>query len=263
MPTTKAVILARGIGTRMQAPAALPLGAAQATAADAGLKGMIPIGRPFLDYAISALADAGVVDVCIVVGPAPNAIRAHYETTTTERVQIHFVEQREPRGAADALAVAEEFAGSDHVLVVNSDNYYPPRSLRALRMLDSAGVAAFHRDALVRLSNIDAGRIAEYAVIERNEDNTLRRIIEKPGATEHPYISMNSWMMPPSIYTACRSIQPSPRGELELQSAVQYAIDEMGEKFDVLTFEDGVLDLSVRTDIPVVAERLRNISPRL
>ena len=57
--TTKAVILARGLGTRMRRGARVAnLDAAQRAAADAGVKGMIPIDRPFLEYAISALADA-------------------------------------------------------------------------------------------------------------------------------------------------------------------------------------------------------------
>jgi len=52
MPTTKAVILARGLGTRMRkADDDASLDAAQAAAADSGIKGMIPIGRPFMDNA--------------------------------------------------------------------------------------------------------------------------------------------------------------------------------------------------------------------
>ena len=58
----KAVILARGLGTRMRkCDAAAQLDARQSAAADAGMKGMIPIRRPFLDYILSALADAGLI----------------------------------------------------------------------------------------------------------------------------------------------------------------------------------------------------------
>ncbi len=43
--------------------------AAQATAADSGVKAMVPVGRPFLDYVLSALADAGFKQACLVIGP--------------------------------------------------------------------------------------------------------------------------------------------------------------------------------------------------
>ncbi len=71
-PCTKAVILARGLGTRMRhEDPETTLAPEQAAIADAGLKAMIPVGRPFLDYVLSGLADAGFSDVCIVVAPRP------------------------------------------------------------------------------------------------------------------------------------------------------------------------------------------------
>ena len=65
-------MLARGLGTRMRRedPAA-PLGVDQESAAGTGIKGMIPVGRPFLDYVLSSLADAGYGDICLVIGPEP------------------------------------------------------------------------------------------------------------------------------------------------------------------------------------------------
>ena len=54
-----AVIMAGGLGSRMRRrDETATLEASQVAAADAGVKGMIPIKRPFLDYVLSALADA-------------------------------------------------------------------------------------------------------------------------------------------------------------------------------------------------------------
>jgi dTDP-glucose pyrophosphorylase len=270
-PTTRAVILARGLGTRMRrADSAAMLDDTQSSAADSGLKGMIPVGRPFLDHVISALADAGITDVCLVIGPEHQRMRDYYggEVELT-RVRIHFAVQEKPLGTADAVLAAESFANGGVVLMLNSDNYYPIHTLRALRELGSAGVAAFERDALVRLSNIDADRVAKMSLVKIDDRGFLVRIIEKPSAAqmaEHEgemFVGMNSWSLPPEIYGACRSITPSPRGELELQDAVQLAIDELGVPFRVLAFHDGVLDLSSRGDIAAVTEGLRHLEPRL
>ena len=244
--------------------------AAQREAADAGLKGMIPLDRPFLDYAISALADAGITDVCLVIGPEHERVRDYYGgEVELSRIRVHFAEQREPRGTADAVLAAETFADGEHVLVVNSDNYYPVRTLRVLRELDAAGVAAFEREALVRLGNIDPARVANFSIVERDGDGMLVRITEKPDTAVLPggrptdLIGMNSWSLPPAIFEACRRIAPSSRGELELPAAVQYARDELGVSFRVLTFREGVLDLSSRGDIASVAESLRTVDVRL
>src|SRR5690606_15812717 len=91
----EAVILARGLGTRMRRPdAAAALDREQSRVADAGLKAMIPIGRPFLDYVLSALADAGVSDVCLVIGPEHDSVRTYYtEAVAPRRLRIRFAVQ--------------------------------------------------------------------------------------------------------------------------------------------------------------------------
>lgn len=268
---TRAIILARGLGTRMRRddPAAT-LEASQSEVAGAGMKGMIPIGRPFLDYVISALVDAGIRDVCLVIGPEHRRVRDYYGSEVElARVRVHFAIQGQPRGTADAVLAAEAFAEGECVLSVNSDNYYPVHTLRALRELGAAGLAAFESEALVRSSNLGADRVAAFAIVERDEAGMLVRITEKPGPDAvralgpETLVGMNSWSLPPEIYEACRRIAPSVRGELELPAAVQYARDVLGVPFRVLAFREGVLDLSTRGDIAAVAERLRGVEPRL
>jgi glucose-1-phosphate thymidylyltransferase len=242
----------------------------QTRMADSGMKGMIPIGRPFFDYIISALADAGITDVCLVIGPEHQSVRDYFEhAVALTRVRIHFAIQERPLGTADAVLAAESFAAGEPIVVVNSDNYYPVHTLRALCELGMGGVAAFERAALVRLGNIDAERIAKYSVVDFDERGLLKRIVEKPGPEMvatlrgEVFVGMNSWSLPPEIYQACRSIQRSARGELELPAAVQYARDQLNVPFRVLTFHDGVLDLSFRSDIAAVALFLAGIEPRL
>src|SRR5688572_3278405 len=146
----------------------------QTRMADSGMKGMIPIGRPFFDYIISALADAGITDVCLVIGPEHHQVRDYFEhRVELTRVRIHFAMQEEPLGTADAVLAAESFADGEPVVVVNSDNYYPVHTLCGLCELGMGGVAAFERAALVRLGNIDAERIGKYSVVDFDEHGFL------------------------------------------------------------------------------------------
>ena len=144
----KAVILARGLGKRMRSQdTTAQLAADQMRAADAGMKAMIPIGRPFLDYVLSALADAGFRQVCLVVGPEHTAIREYYQSISARRIEISFAIQEEALGTANALLTTEQFAGREEFLVLNSDNYYPVEVFRALRALGEPGLPAFEREA--------------------------------------------------------------------------------------------------------------------
>lgn len=272
MPDTmKAVILARGLGTRMRkAAGSAGIDAGQAAAADTGVKGMIPIGRPFLDYVLSALADAGCREACLVIGPEHDAIRRHYTVDAPPtRLAISFAIQEQPLGTANAVAAAEGFAGGNVFLALNSDNYYPVDVLAGLRAAGRPGLAGFDPDTLVRDSNIDPERVRKYAILSVDADGFLADIIEKPD--EHTWkaagrgalISMNCWSFGPAIFEAARRIEPSARGELELADAVRYAMRRLGERFAVLPVAAGVLDLSVRGDIPEVARRLREVDVRL
>jgi len=257
------VVLARGMGTRMRkSDPAAKLDPSQAAAAESGVKAMIPIGRPFLDYVLSVVAEAGYRRVCLVVGPEHGQIRQYYAQLRPRRLQIEFAVQVEPLGTADAVAVAEPIVGQEPFLMLNSDNYYPLEALQALRSAASPAVVAFDQQAMLAESNIAADRLCKFSVVEVAAGNRLQRIIEKPDEATlrrlpQPLgVSMNCWRFGPAIFQACRSIGLSPRGELELPSAVQYAIDQLGECFDVVWCKAPVLDLSSRNDIEPVAARL-------
>jgi len=260
----KAVIPARGLGMRMRrADEAACLDASQNAAANAGVKAMIRFERPFLDYVLSGLADAGYRDVCLIIGPEHDAIRRYYEQESPpKRVRVVFAIQQTAKGSADALLSAEEFAGDDEFLVINSDNYYPRAALEILRAMGEAGSVLFQRDTLIRGGNITRERIAKYAICEVGEDGYLERIVEKPERpSEDPraLVSMTCWRFGPAIFEGCRRVPISPRGEYELAGAVQWAIENLGLKLKAQTCEEGVLDLSSRADIASVAESLRGV----
>jgi dTDP-glucose pyrophosphorylase len=268
--TTRALVLARGLGTRMRSPdSGALLTDEQHRAADAGLKAMMPIGgRPFLDYVLSAAADAGLHRIAIVVAPEHGELRRHYEIgSPPSRVTIDFVVQSEPRGTADAVLAAERWTDGHAFVVMNGDNLYPVAALSALATLGEPGLPGFDPVDLLRTGNIPEERVRAFAHIEQDGRGYLTRIIEKPSAADAGRlgpagrISMNCWRFDARIFDACRAVQPSPRGELELPSAVSLAMAR-GMEFRVLPTAGPVLDLSQRADAPDVARRLSGTIPQ-
>jgi len=262
----KAVILARGLGRRMRrGDDSVRLEAGQSAMADLGMKAMIPVGRPFLDYLLGGLADAGFTDSCLVVGPEHGAIRDYYSGEQTKpRIRIHFAIQAEPHGTANALLAAEEFASEDEFAVMNADNYYPAAVLQALQDLGQPGTVLFEEDALIRHSNIPRERIKAFAYGFVSEEGLLRELIEKPDDTTvaklrgQALVSMNIWRFSSDIFDACRGVTISRRGEYELPVAVWGAI-QAGMKLKVVRCRAGVLDLSERADIAAVVEQLKHV----
>lgn len=289
MTTKQAVILARGLGTRMRreldttAPAAVaedqprevaqqasgtPLTTHQVNAAASGSKGMMPFARPFLDYSLSVLADAGIREAVLVVGPEHDDMRAYFRRTAAgRRVALRFAIQQEPLGTADAVAAAAGEVDDAAFLVLNSDNLYPVAAVRALTELGSSGLVAFEAGALAN-GGIEAERIFKFALLDIGPDECLRSVVEKPSPN-HPlavraerWVSMNLWSFTPRIFNACSRIAPSSRGELELQDAVNFAMQEFGEPFHVVRCHEPVLDLSSRADIAIVGAHLAKLQPQ-
>lgn len=241
----------------------------QRRAADAGTKAMIPIGRPFLDFVLSALADAGFRQACLIVGPEHASVRDHYGSIVPKRIEVSFAIQEYPVGTANALLAAEAFIAGESFLVLNSDNYYPVEVYRSLLLLGEPGLAAFERNSLLREGNISSERLRGYALLHIDEQSYLHRIIEKPGEiaapprTEPVFISMNCWRFTPEILRACREVPRSARGEFELPQAVQFGINSLGLHFRAVPCRSGVLDLSYRGDVAEVARRLAGVHVEL
>jgi glucose-1-phosphate thymidylyltransferase len=267
----RAVVLARGLGTRMQSvDAGAALTKAQKRAADAGLKAMMPIaGRPFLDFVLSAIADAGVRQVGIVVAPDHQTLREHYEAIAPPtRLGLELIVQTHPLGTADAVLAAERWCGNEPFLVMNGDNLYPAAVLKDVAALEEPGLAGFDPDDLVRSSNIEPARVGAFALVETDASGCLTRVVEKPSAEEmcrppgrQARVSMNCWRFDPRIFDACREVPRSPRGELELPAAVNLAVSR-GMPFRVVPARGPVLDLSRRADAAELSRRLSGLIPR-
>ncbi len=245
------------------------LTAAQRRAADAGLKAMMPVaGRPFLDFVLSALADAGIRHVGLIVAPGHAPLRDYYERTAPpSRLSVDFLVQPEPLGTANAVLAAEAWSGDGSLIVVNGDNLYPAPALRDIAALDEPGLAGFDAEDLVHTSNIEPARLRAFALAATDARGYLTEIVEKPAAADAAgddrprLISMNCWRFDRRIFEACRDVAPSPRGELELPSAVALAMAR-GTPFRVVPARGPVLDLSQRADAAEVERRLAGVTPR-
>jgi glucose-1-phosphate thymidylyltransferase len=261
-PAARAVVLARGLGTRMrEADPGVALSLEQQQAADAGLKAMMPVnGRPFLDFVLGTLADAGLRHVALVVAPDHETLRAYYAGRPPSRLALDFVIQAEAIGTADAVLAAESWTRGDPFLTLNADNLYPVDALRDLAGAREPAFLAFDAGDLVRTSNIPAERIRAFAVTSIDRDGYLAKIVEKPERESGTTVSMNCWRFDARIFAACRDVPKSARGEFELPEAVALAVAR-GVRFAAIRARGPVLDLSRRADAADVARRLAGTTP--
>ena len=179
----------------------------------------MPVGgrvrRPFLDYVLSALADAGCGDVMPRRGAGPRRpSRAHYAPCGRRGCGVRFAVQPDPNGTAAAVLAAEPVVGDRRVPGAQRDNLYPVDVLRALVALDGPRARGVRARAARRGERLPGeSRVAQFAVLRADADGWLTGIDEKPDPRDldasgpHALISMNLWRIDHRIFDACRDVR--------------------------------------------------------
>ena len=137
--------------------------------------------------------------------------------------------------------------------------------LSALRTLRPPALPGFSAAALTSDGNLAPARVSSFPVLVTTADGSLEQLVEEPesaGLRSHGdyRVSMNCWLFDSRIFDACRQIERSASGELELPEAVRYLIIERRARIAVLPVNAPVLDLTSRADVATVAERLRDVA---
>lgn len=220
------VILAAGKGSRLH-----PLTLARS-------KAMIPIlGKPIVERVLETLASNGVREIVLVVSRDDQEIRQYFAEARREHgmpdVEIHFVEQPERLGMANALSLAAPYLHDAFVLSA-CDNLTPADHVAALIATHTERQAT----ATLSLMEIERSLVSRTGIVELC-DGWVRRIVEKPTPEEAPSTisSLPLYVFSREILEYARRVRPSPRGEYELQDAIQMLIDATGGVTGVFTQE--------------------------
>ncbi|QLG48903.1 sugar phosphate nucleotidyltransferase [Natrinema halophilum] len=196
-----AVVLAAGEGRRLE-----PL-------TNRRPKPMVPVAnRPILEYVVSAIADAGIDRIVLVVGYQQERIRNHFGDGDDWGIDIEYVVQQKQLGTAHAVLQAEP-AISDSFLVLNGD-----------RIVDSSLVERVRNEIVTADGPVMAvsrtDRASDYGVVAV-ADGRVTEIDEKPTAPiSSELINAGVYGFEPSVFDAIRST-PTDRGELAITTTLE------------------------------------------
>ena len=204
------VILAAGRGTRLR------------TLTEARSKAMMPvIGTPMIGWALRTFLEIGIQSFVVVIRPGDRDLRAYLDSQNVGSVKVQIAEQAEPLGMGHALACAVSWLGS-RFLVAACDSVFSEDTIdRFVRTWDH------RRDLEVLLAVEAAGSqdLSQRSVVMM-DGRKVRQIIEKPGPQEikSKVTSLPLYGFSRRILPEIRRLELSPRGEFELQPAIQRLI---------------------------------------
>ncbi len=190
-------------------------------------------GRATLDYVLCAVAKTGIERVCIVTNHLEEKIFEYIGDGSHWKLSITFAHQQELRGNGDALlSVSQEWIESEPVMVVATDYVLEENALLELVQAHEQNNA----DITMSLKECPIEELIARSSVEVDSQWRVKHIIEKPKLEEvmSPYAASILFIFPPAIWEYLGKIQPSPRGELEMQSAVQRMIEDGYQTYGVL-----------------------------
>ena len=195
----KGVVLAGGTGSRLS-----PL-------TRVTNKHLLPIyDKPMVYYPLQTLVEAGIQDILIVTGgnSAGEFLRLLRNGKDFGLQQLHFAYQEGEGGIADALRLAEPFAGGERICVILGDNILE-NSIRPAR-------EKFERQtegAMILLKEVpDLERFGVPVL----EGKRMVRIEEKPKIPGSPYAVIGVYFYDGTVFDRVRTLRPSGRGEFEI-----------------------------------------------
>ncbi len=203
----KGVILAGGLATRLR-PLTLVTN-----------KHLLPIyHQPMIFFPLQAMQQAGIKEVLLTTsgdhaGHFANLLKAGEDFD----LKLYYAIQENSKGGiADAISLAQEFAGNEPILVLLGDNIFHFNLKKAKEMFElkenGAMVFGVHKDTQSR----------QYGVIETDASGKVLSIEEKPESPKSDIAQTGIYMYDNRVFDYIKKLTPSARGELEVTDLNNY-----------------------------------------
>lgn len=194
----KGIILAGGTGSRL-----FPL-------TKVTNKHLLPVGRkPMIYHPIEKLVEIGIEEILIVTGVEHMGdIVTLLGSGKNFKCRFTYKVQDEAGGIAQALSLAENFAGNDLLTVILGDNVFED-NLKPFAL-------AFNKQkkgAKILVKEVEDPQ--RFGVVEISRNKVIS-IEEKPKKPKSNYVVTGIYFYDPAVFEIIRRLKPSRRGELEI-----------------------------------------------
>lgn len=254
MKVRKAVIPAAGFGTRfLPATKAVP-------------KEMLPIvDKPTIQYIVEEAASAGIEDLLIITSRGKDAIVNHFDRAhelesvlmrdgkddllslargVTDKINVHFVRQREQKGLGHAILCAKSFVGNEPFAVLLGDDVVVSEKPCIGQLIDEYEKTGA---TVLGVQRVGADDVSKYGIVDCDSVGgrlyRVKGMVEKPAKENAPsdIAVLGRYVITPAIFECIEKTPKGAGGEIQLTDALvslaksedMYAYDFEGKRYDI------------------------------
>ncbi len=212
----KGIILAGGSATRLK-----PL-------TKVTNKHLLPIyDKPMIYYPIETLIKAGIKDIMIVSGKGHAGHFLELLRSGKEfGARFSYAVQEKPGGIAQALALCEDFADNDKIVVILGDNILENGITKPVRDFKKQ-----KRGAKIILKQVSNPK--SFGVAQLVKDKIVK-IVEKPKRPKSDLAVIGVYMYDKQVWQVTKTLKPSARGELEITDVNNFYVKQKTMTFNIL-----------------------------
>lgn len=176
-------------------------------------KHLLPVyDKPMVFYPLETLHRAGIEEVMITTNPHH---AGHFIDLLRDGRDHHmflsYAVQDGAGGIAEAIGLAEDFAGGEPLMVILGDNITNADLQGAAQQFDA------ERDgAVVFATPVQSDVASEYGIIEVSGAGAVIGIEEKPKKPKSNLAQSGIYMYDATVFDRVKQQKPSQRGELEV-----------------------------------------------
>ena len=196
-------------------------------------KQLLPIyNKPMIYYPLSTLMLSGIKDILII--STPQDINKYEELLGNGEqigIKISYKIQQKPEGIAQALTIGEDFIGRDDVCLILGDNIFYGKVIPRL-LKDIYSEVTNNDYSIIFGYNVkDPNR---YGVIDFDDNMNVLSLEEKPKNPKSNYAVVGLYYYKNDVIEIAKKIEPSDRGELEINSVNQEYLNQNRLKVNIL-----------------------------
>lgn len=208
-------------------------------------KGMLPVlGKPFVGRVMEALASWGIRQFVVVAAPQDEEMVHYLQGEPRREWDVAIAIQPRQLGMGDALRSAAGLINTPFVLAA-CDNLFSDEDIRRVLGRWQTGP---HPNGVLSLLEVEPERVGSVGVV-RLQGEWVDRIIEKPSPRQAftRLASVPLYCFSSGLLDYLPEIPLSPRGEYELQDAIQMLIEREGRVCGVMV--SGRMTLTTPEDL--------------